>query len=375
MLRPLWTSVLSFLALTLPALAASSEPIRIGEFASMTGKEATYGQTAHRGAVLAIEEANAAGGVLGRRIELLTEDNQSRPGESATIVKKFISRDKVVAVLGEIVSSRTLEVAPICQNARIPLVSPGATAPEVTSKGDYIFRACFIDPFVGTITAKFARETLKAKRTAVLSSVSSAQSVGLARFFREKFTAEGGVIALEQKFNEGDKDFRAQLTAIRAAGVDAIFIPAYYTEAALICKQARDLGLTIPLLGTDGWESSEFIAIGGKAVEGCYLVTHYSAENGSSVVRDFNTRYEQRWGTPSNALSALGYDAAKLLIDALRRAGTTDASKLRDALAATRNFTGAAGTITFDAQRNPNKSAVVLTVRDGALRFLKDVNP
>ena len=375
MLRPLWTSVLSLVALTLPALAASTDPIRIGEFASMTGKEATYGQTAHRGAVLAIEEANAAGGVLGRRIELLTEDNQSKPGESATIVKKFISRDKVVAVLGEIVSSRTLEVAPICQNARIPLVSPGATAPEVTSKGDYIFRACFIDPFVGTITAKFARGTLKAKRAAVLSSVSSAQSVGLARFFREKFTAEGGVIALEQKFNEGDKDFRAQLTAIRAAEVDAIFIPAYYTEAALICKQARDLGLTIPLLGTDGWESSEFIAIGGKAVEGCYLVTHYSAENGSSVVKDFNTRYFQRWGTPSNALSALGYDAAKLLIDALRRAGTTNASTLRDALAATRDFTGAAGTITFDAQRNPNKSAVVLTVRDGAFRFLQDVNP
>jgi branched-chain amino acid transport system substrate-binding protein len=375
MLRPLWTSVLSLVALTLPALAASTDPIRIGEFASMTGKEATYGQTAHRGAVLAIEEANAAGGVLGRRIELLTEDNQSKPGESATIVKKFISRDKVVAVLGEIVSSRTLEVAPICQNARIPLVSPGATAPEVTSKGDYIFRACFIDPFVGTITAKFARGTLKAKRAAVLSSVSSAQSVGLARFFREKFTAEGGVIALEQKFNEGDKDFRAQLTAIRAAEVDAIFIPAYYTEAALICKQARDLGLTIPLLGTDGWESSEFIAIGGKAVEGCYLVTHYSAENGSSVVKDFNTRYLQRWGTPSNALSALGYDAAKLLIDALRRAGTTNASTLRDALAATRDFTGAAGTITFDAQRNPNKSAVVLTVRDGAFRFLQDVNP
>jgi branched-chain amino acid transport system substrate-binding protein len=375
MLRPLWTSVLSFVALTLPALAANSDPIRIGEFASMTGKEATFGQTAHRGAVLAVEEANAAGGVLGRQVELLTEDNQSKPGESATIVKKFISRDKVVAVLGEIVSSRTLEVAPICQNARIPLVSPGATAPEVTTKGDYIFRACFIDPFVGTITAKFARETLKAKRAAVLSSVSSAQSVGLARFFREKFTAEGGVIALEQKFNEGDKDFRAQLTAIRAAGVEAVFIPAYYTEAALICKQARDLGLTAPLLGTDGWESSEFIAIGGKAVEGCYLVTHYSAENGSSVVKDFNTRYQQRWGTPSNALSALGYDAAKLLIDALRRAGTTEPAKVRDALAATRGFPGAAGTITFDAQRNPNKSAVVLTVREGTFRFLQDVNP
>jgi branched-chain amino acid transport system substrate-binding protein len=375
MLRPLRTSVLLFLSLALPAFAANSDPIRIGEFASLTGKEATYGQTAHRGAALAVEEANAAGGVLGRKIELLTEDNQSKPGESATIVKKFISRDKVVAVLGEIVSGRTLEVAPICQNARIPLVSPGATAPEVTTKGDYIFRACFIDPFVGTITAKFARETLKVKRAAILSSVSSAQSVGLARFFREKFTAEGGVIALEQKFGEGDKDFRAQLTAIRAAGVEAIFVPAYYTEAALICKQARDLGITVPLLGTDGWESSEFIAIGGKAVEGCYLVTHYSAENGSSVVKDFNSRYQQRWGTASNALSALGYDAAKLLIDALRRAGTTDAAKLRDALASTRGFAGAAGTISFDTQRNPTKSAVVLTVRDGAFRFLQDVNP
>ena len=355
--------------------ARALEPIKIGEFASLTGKEATFGQLAHQGALLAIEEINAAGGVLGRPIVLVTEDNQSKAGESATIVKKFISRDKVVAVLGEIVSSRTLEAAPICQNARIPLVSPGATAPEVTTKGDYIFRACFIDPFVGTITAKFAKETLKVRRAAVLSSVSSAQSVGLAKFFRERFTADGGVVALEQKFGEGDKDFRAQLTAIKAAGVDGIFVPAYYTEAALICKQARELGLAIPLFGTDGWESDEFVAIGGAAVEGCYIVTHYSAENTSPRVASFNDRFRRRWGAGSNALCALGYDAAMMLVDAIRRAGATEGPKLRNALAATTNFPGVAGTVTLDAHRNPTKSAVVLTVRRGRFTFVQDVSP
>ena len=367
--------VRTLLMLVLATALRAQVPIKIGEFASMTGKEATFGQISHQGAVLAIEEVNAGGGVLGRKLELLTEDNQSKPGESATIVKKFISRDKVVAVLGEIVSSRTLEAAPLCQNAKIPLVSPGATAPEVTTKGDYIFRACFIDPFVGTITAKFAKDTLKVRRAAVLSSVSSAQSVGLAKFFRERFTAEGGVVVLEQKFGEGDKDFRAQLTAIKAAGVDGVFVPAYYTEAALICKQARDLGLTIPLFGTDGWESAEFIATGGAAVEGCYLVTHYSSENVSSVVASFDTRFQKRWGGPSNALSALGYDTVMLIVDALRRAGTTDGPKLRDALAATKKFSGVTGAITFDAQRNPTKSAVVLTIKGGRFTFVQEVSP
>ena len=362
-------------AVLLASTARAQDTIKIGEFASMTGKEATFGQFAHKGTLLAIEEVNAAGGVLGKKIELLLEDNQSKPGESATIVKKFISRDKVVAVLGEIVSSRTLEAAPICQAAKIPLVSPGATAPEVTTKGDYIFRACFIDPFVGTITAKFARDTLKVRRAAILSSVSSAQSVGLAKFFRERFAAEGGLIVADQKFSEGDKDFRAQLTAIKAAGAEGVFVPAYYTEAALVCKQARDLGLKVPLFGTDGWESAEFLSIGGAAVEGCYLVTHYSPENRSTRVASFHQRFEKRWGMPSNALCALGYDSAMMLVDAIKRAGTTDGPKLRDALAATKNFPGVAGTITLDAQRNPTKSAVVLTVRAGKFAFLQDVQP
>ena len=359
----------------LVATLAAQEPIRIGEFASLTGKEATFGQTVHKGTVLAIEEANAAGGALGRPLELLTEDDQSKPGESATVVKKLISRDKVVAILGELTSGRTLEAAPIAQAARIPLISPGATAVEVTAKGNYIFRICFIDEFQGTVMAQFALDTLKVRRVAILSSVSSAQSVGLAKFFRERVTQGGGTVVLEQRYGDGDKDFRAQLTAIKAAGVDAVFVPGYYTEAALIAKQARELGLAMPLLGIDGWESSQLIAIGGAAVEGAYLSTHYSAENQAPGVLAFNERFRARWGEDSNALSALAYDAALVLIDALKRAGTTDGPALRAALAATRDFPGATGRITFDAQRNPTKSAVVLTVKNGRFVFVQDVHP
>ena len=359
----------------LVATLAAQEPIRIGEFASLTGKEATFGQTVHKGTVLAIEEANATGGALVRPLELLTEDDQSKPGESATVVKKLISRDKVVAILGELTSGRTLEAAPIAQAARIPLISPGATAVEVTAKGNYIFRICFIDEFQGTVMAQFALDTLKVRRVAILSSVSSAQSVGLAKFFRERVTQGGGTVVLEQRYGDGDKDFRAQLTAIKAAGVDAVFVPGYYTEAALIAKQARELGLAMPLLGIDGWESSQLIAIGGAAVEGAYLSTHYSAENQAPGVLAFNERFRARWGEDSNALSALAYDAALVLIDALKRAGTTDGPALRAALAATRDFPGATGRITFDAQRNPTKSAVVLTVKNGRFVFVQDVHP
>ncbi len=366
------------LAISAGLLAANltaQETIKIGEFASLTGKEATFGQTVHKGTVLAIEEANAAGGVLGRKLELITEDNQSKPGVSATVVKKLISRDKVVALLGELTSGRTLEAAPIAQAARIPLVSPGATAVEVTARGDYIFRVCFIDEFQGNVMAKFSLETLKVRRVAILSSVSSAQSVGLAKFFRERFTAGGGTIALEQKYGDGDKDFRAQLTAIKAAGVEALFVPGYYTEAALISKQARELGLDMPLLGIDGWESSQLIALGGAAVEGAFFSTHYSAENQSPGVLAFNERFRARWGEDSNALSALAYDAAMVLIDALKRAGTTDGPKLRDALAVTKDFAGATGRITFDARRDPTKSAVVLTVKNGRFTFVQAVQP
>jgi branched-chain amino acid transport system substrate-binding protein len=368
-----------FLALGIVAVSAltlrAEDSIKVGEFASLTGKEATYGQASHKGTVLAVEEINAAGGVLGRRLELLTEDDESKPGQPSTIVKKFISRDKVVAVLGEVASTRSLEAAPICQNAKIPMISPASTAPQVTARGDYIFRACFIDPFQGTVMAKFAQHTLKAQRVAILSSVSSAESVGLAKYFREQFTQTGGTVALEQKFSEGDKDFHAQLTAIRAADVDGIFIPAYYAEAGLICKQARRLGITAPLFGIDGWESPELVRLGGSATEGAYFCTHFSNENNSPVVVAFSEHFQKRWGAPSDTLAGLGYDSVMMLVDAINRAGSSEPAKVRDALASTRNLHGVTGTITLDAQRNPTKSAVVLQVRNGKFEFVESVEP
>jgi len=372
---PLRTVLSISAAALLAAVVRAEDPIKIGEFASMTGKEATYGQTVHKGTLLAIEELNAAGGVLGRKFELVTEDNQSKPGESATIAKKFVSRDKVAAILGDLTSSRTLEAAPVAQNAKIPLISPGATAPEVTARGSFIFRVCFVDSFQGAVMAKFSRQTLKLNRVALLSSVASAQSVALAKIFRDRFTALGGAIALEQKYSEGDKDFRAQLTAIKAANVDGIYVPGFYTEAALICKQARDLGLAVPLFGIDAWESPELLSIAGQAVEGCYFSTHYSAESDDPRIAAFNVRFRQRWNEGSNAISALGYDSAMVLADAIKRAGTTEAARLRDAIAATKNYRGITGTITFDAQRNPTKSAVVLQVKDGKFVFVETIDP
>ncbi|HZZ19252.1 MAG TPA: ABC transporter substrate-binding protein [Opitutaceae bacterium] len=360
----------------LSAASLAQETVKIGEYASLTGKEAAFGTSSHNGTLLAIEEANAAGGVLGRQIELVTEDDQSKQGESSTIVKKLISRDKVVGILGEVASMRSLEAAPICQAYKTPMISPSSTNPKVTQIGSYIFRVCFIDPFQGTVMAKFAKDTLKLHRVAMLTSVSSAYSVGLAKYFKERFLADGGEIVIEQKFTEGDKDFNAQLTAIKAAGVDGIFVPGYYTEAALIAKQARELEMMMPLFGGDGWEAPELIEIGGTAVEGCYYSTHYSPQVDTPKVQSFVTRYKARYdGKVPDAMAALGYDSAMVMIDAIKRAGTTEEPAVRNALAATNGFEGVTGTTTMDKDRNPTKAAVVIEVKDGKFKFVQSVSP
>jgi branched-chain amino acid transport system substrate-binding protein len=367
--------------LALTALLAVSglradDTIKVGEYASLTGKEASFGQSAHKGITMAIEEINAAGGVLGRKFELFTEDNQTVPGQSATAAKILVSRDKVIALLGEVSSGRSLEAAPIAQAAKVPMIAPAATNPKVTQVGNYIFRVCFIDPFQGTVMAKFAGNELKAKRVAIVSSVSNAYSVGLAKFFREKFVAEGGVITVEQKYSEGDKDFRAQLTAIRAAGCDAVFVPGYYTEAALIVRQARELGLTMPFLGGDGWVADQLLEIGGDALNGCYYSTHFSPENDNPVVRTFVAAYKARWSNDTpDAFAALGYDAVGVLADAIRRAGTDTGPKLREALASTKDFSGATGLTTIDANRDASKPATIIAIRNGKLNFLETVAP
>jgi branched-chain amino acid transport system substrate-binding protein len=372
--RSLLTVVLT--AASLCSCRRTEGTVKLGEYASLTGKEAAFGQSSHKGTLLAIEEINAAGGVLGRQLELITEDNQTKQGESATIVKKLISRDEVVGILGEVASMRSLEAAPICQAYKIPMISPSSTNPKVTEIGNYIFRVCFIDPFQGTVMAKFSKETLKIRRVALLTSVSSAYSVGLAKYFKERFISDGGEVVIEQKFTEGDKDFNAQLTAIRAAGVEGIFVPGYYTEAALICKQARELGMTIPLFGGDGWEAPELIEIGGAAVEGCYYSTHYSPQVKTPAVAEFVAKFQARFsGETPDAMAALGYDSASVMVDAIRRAGTTAEPAVRDALAATRDFPGVTGATSMDGDRNASKAAVIIMVKDGKFGFVQSIAP
>jgi len=361
--------------------AGGDSVIKVGEFASLTGKEATFGVSSHEGTLLAVEELNAAGGVLGKKIDLHTEDDLSKAGEPATVVNKLISRDGVVAVLGEVASSRSLEAAPICQEAHIPMISPSSTNPKVTETGDYIFRVCFIDPFQGSVMANFATKTLKAKKVAVFTDVKSDYSKGLAKFFNEGFKAAGGEIVAELDYNGGDKDFKAELTAIKAANPDAVFVPGYYTDVALICIQARQLGLTVPMFGGDGWESDLLMKIGQEAVEGCFYSTHYAPDVATEKSKNFVANYKKRWkgadGSPKvpDAMAALGYDSMMILADAITRAGTTDGPKVRDALAATKDFEGVTGKTTINAQRDATKSAVIMQVKSGAVHYVETVSP
>jgi branched-chain amino acid transport system substrate-binding protein len=356
---------------------AAGDTIRIGEFASLTGKEATFGTSSHRGTLLAIKEINAAGGVLGKPLELVYEDNRSMQGESATIAKKLITRDRVVALLGEVASGRSLEVAPIAQQYKVPMISPSSTNPQVTRTSEYVFRVCFTDPFQGRLLANFARNSLKAQKVAILSDVSQAYSVGLAQYFREPWLAGGGTIVADEKYTGGEKDFRAQLTTIKAANPDAILVPGYYTDVGLIVAQARQLGINVPLFGGDGWEAPELIQIAGaQALEGTYYSTHFSPESTDPRVQQFVEAYKAEYGGQvPDAMAALGYDSVQVLADAIRRAGTTEAAALREAIAATRDFPGVTGVTTLDENRDASKSAVIITVKNGRFQYLETVSP
>jgi len=327
------------------------------------------------GATLALEEVNAAGGVLGRRLEMVREDNRTMAGESATAVKKLLSRDQVVAVIGDGNSGRCLEAGPLCQAAGVPMVSPAATNPKVTEIGDCIFRVCFTDPFQGAVMARFARETLHLSKLGLLVDASAPYSLGLALVFRERFAAEGGTVVSEQRFSGGDKDFRAQLTALKSAGIEAVFAPSYYHSGGLILRQARDLGFDGPMLGSDGWEAPELLEVAGRTAEGSYFPVHFSPENTDPLVAGFLDRFRRRFGKPPTGVSALAFDTLQLIADALRRAGSAEPPAIRAALASTREFQGITGRISMDSGRNARKPAVIIGVRDGAFRFLRVVDP
>jgi branched-chain amino acid transport system substrate-binding protein len=370
---------LLFLAFIFGLTACSKKQengIPVGQFASLTGAQATFGQSTDKGVQLALEEINGSGGVLGKPLRVITRDNESKPGETSTAVRELITRDKVVALIGEVASGRSLEAAPIAQRSGIPMISPASTNEKVTETGDHIFRVCFIDPFQGTVCAKFARQ-LGATRAAILIDVSKDYSIGLAKSFKKEFLAEGGVITGEQSYSGGDKDFNAQLTAIKDAKEppQVIFLPAYYTEAPLIIRQARQLGITVPFIGGDGWDSPELVAVGGPAMEGCYFSNHFSNQSTEPQVVAFVDAYRKKYGDDPDAMVALGYDALKLLADAMKRAGTTDPDKVNAAIAATKDFPGVTGKITLDEHRNPTKPAVILEVKNGKFTYVETVAP
>jgi len=362
------------LALTSASVAADSEPIRIGEYQSLTGASASFGISSTNGSKLALEEINANGGVLGRKIELITEDDRSLPGEPATIVRKLITRDKVVAILGEFASSRALEGAPIAQEFKIPFLSAGATNVKVTQVGDYIFRDCFIDPFQGTVMARFALKR-GFKKIAVMTDEKQDYSEGLSKHFIEEYRKGGGEIVREQSYSSGDKDFRAQLTSIKAVAPDAIFLPGYYGEVGLIARQARQLGIKVPFLGGDGWVGSSLIPVAGRALDGSFFSGHCSMENPDPVLQDFAKKYRAKYHSEPDDMAALGYDGMLLMADAIKRAGSTDAEAIRAALASTKDFPGATGKISIDENRNARKAAVIQTVGGGKFKFVETVEP
>lgn len=354
---------------------AASEEIVVGEVGSMTGNEATFGISTHRGIDLAFNEINAAGGVKGKKLKLISLDDQGKPEEAATAVTKLITQNGVTAILGEVASSRSLAMAPIAQQHGIPMVTPSSTNPKVTELGDYIFRVCFIDPFQGTVMARFALESLKAKRVAILRDVKNDYSVGLADFFSETFKKGGGEIVVDQSYSANDIDFKSQLTAIRSTNPEAIFVPGYYTEVGLIARQARELGITVPLLGGDGWDSPKLQEIGQTAIDGSYFSNHYSADDQSPHVQEFAQKFRAAYNESPDGLSAMGYDAAKVLVDAMNRATDLTPKAIREALAVTKDYPGVTGKITIDSMRNAVKSAVILQIAGGAFKYYSTVTP
>lgn len=367
--------LLGVLALFSFTIQNSFAQIKIGAVTCLTGALSTFGVSSIQGAKLAVEEINAEGGTLGEPIQLIVEDNGSKAGETATITRKFISQDKVVAILGDLTSSATMEGAPLAQAANIPLLTPSATNIAITKVGNYIFRSCFIDSFTGKIMAKFALERLRAKQAIVMTDVKQDYSVGLTDAILNYFGQNGGRIKNTLSYSSGDTDFRTQLTEVRIARPDVIFLPGYYTEAALILRQARQLGITCPFVGGEGWDSPALVQIAGKSADGSYYADHFSAADPDPQVQKFVQSYRAKYTAVPDALAALWYDGARLLSRAVQRAGSTDGPKIRDALAATRDFDGVTGRISIDENRNASKPGVILRIDNGEPRMVQQIAP
>jgi branched-chain amino acid transport system substrate-binding protein len=356
--------------------AEGSSTIQIGFFGDLTGPTVDFGLSAKNGVLMAADEINQAGGINGHQIDIVMEDDKGSPEEAAQVAGKLIDRYKVIAIVAAGASGNSLAAAPKAQSAQVPLIAPSSTNPAVTQAGDYIFRACFIDAFQGEVMAKFAAHTLKAKKAAILLDFNSPYSRGLSDFFEFSFTKLDGQVVVKQSYAQGDADYRGQLSLIKAASPDVIYIPGYYGDVAIIARQARQLGLTVPLLGADGWDAPELWELGGDALNNTYISNHYSADDPSETIKKFAHAYRQRYGnlTP-DAHAALAYDALRFLAEAIQRAGTTEGAKLRDALAETKDFPGVTGIISMDRQRNAVKPAVILKLQDARYIYQETIQP
>lgn len=356
------------------ASAASTE-IVIGHFASMTGNTAHFGQDTDKAIRLAVDEANAAGGVLGKKVRVVTLDDRGDSAEAASAVTRLIDVEHVSALLGEVASSLSLSGGRIAQRRQIPMISPSSTNPKVTEVGNFVFRVCFLDPFQGKVMATFARNDLKLDKVAILKDVKNDYSIGLADAFKQAYTKMGGTIVAEQSYSAGDTDFSAQVTAIKSTGAQALYVPGYYSEVGAIARTAERLGVKVPLMGGDGWDAPDLFKIGGAALEGSYFSNHFALDVATPKAQKFVGDFTKKYGQAPTGLGALGYDAAGVLLDAMKRAGKTDAAPLRDAIAATKGFEGVSGTITIDAGRNAEKSAVVIKIADGKGKYETTIAP
>jgi len=359
-----------------PTPAPPQDPLstRIGFLAPLSGAQSSFGKDAVSGAELALDQINASGGVLGHPLKLIIKDTASSPDRTAAVATELLEKDQVSALIGEIATDRSLAAAPLAQAHGIPMITPASTNEKVTAVGECIFRVCYTDAFQASVMAGFAR-SVEAGRAAVLCNLSDPYSAGLAEIFKTDYIRAGGEIVSEQTYRSDDTDFAAPLDAIKDQRPDVIFLPSYYPDAARIIRQARTLGLDMPFLGTDGWDSPEFLAVGGPAVENCYFCSHFSPDSTAPALGAFLKAYSAKYSATPPPLAALSYDAVTLAADALKRAGSAEPAALRATLAATRDFPGATGSITLDDHRNPRKPGIVIRIENGKFTYLQTINP
>jgi branched-chain amino acid transport system substrate-binding protein len=373
-------TVLAAMAAIAGLSCSSGNAIKVGLVVPLTGDVKTFGESTRNGAMLAIDEVNAAGGINGKQIAVVATDDKNDPTETSNAGAKLIDMDRVVAVIGSVSSKCSVPLSDKCQNARIPMITPTSTNPKVTvgedgKRKDYVFRACFIDPFQGTVGAKFARDSLKAKTAAVMYDVGNDYSKGLADYFKAAFQQGGGKVTAFESYAKDDVDFSALLTKIKQFVPDVLFIPDYYNKVGLIAKQARQLGVKAVFLGGDGWDSPDMAKIAGDAIYGGYFTNHYSPDDPRPEVQEWVKKYQAKYGQKPDALATLGYDAALLLIQALKNAPNAKPEEIKASLGAIKDFPCVSGKITFDEWGNPIKSAAVLEYTKDGQKYVTTINP